>query len=44
MDIDDDKCLYLLYKLRKAIFKIREHNRQVTYNLEEERKEFGCHD
>jgi len=27
MDIDDDKCLYLLYKLRKAIFKIREHNR-----------------
>ncbi|MHA1577254.1 MAG: ATP-dependent DNA helicase [Candidatus Thorarchaeota archaeon] len=37
MDIDDDKCLYLLYKIRKAIFKIREHNRQViTHNLEEE--------
>jgi ATP-dependent exoDNAse (exonuclease V), alpha subunit - helicase superfamily I member len=39
MDIDDDKCLYLLYKLRKAIFKVREHNRQVvTHNLEEEEK------
>ena len=39
MDIDDDKCLYLLYKLRKAIFKIKEHNRQVvTHNLEEEEK------
>ena len=39
MDIDDDKCLYLLYKLRKAIFKIREHNRQVIlHNLDEEEK------
>ena len=37
MDIDDDKCLYLLYKIRKALFKIREHNRQViNHNLEEE--------
>lgn len=37
MDIDDDKCLYLLYKLRKAIYKIREHNRQiVTSNLDDE--------
>jgi exodeoxyribonuclease V alpha subunit len=39
MDIDDDKCLYLLYKIRKAIFKIWEHNRQVIQNdLEEEEK------
>ena len=39
MDIDDDKCLYLLYKIRKAIFKIREHNRQVIHNnLDEEEK------
>jgi len=39
MDIDDDKCLYLLYKLRKAVFKIREHNRQVIHhNLDEEEK------
>jgi len=39
MDIDDDKCLYLLYKLRKAIFKIREHNRQVIHhNLDEEER------
>ena len=39
MDIDDDKCLYLLYKLRKSIFKIREHNRQVIpHDLEEEEK------
>lgn len=29
MDIDDDKCLYLLYKLRKSIIKIQEHNQQV---------------
>lgn len=37
MDIDDDKCLYLLYKIRKAIYKIREHNRQVIdNNLDEE--------
>jgi exodeoxyribonuclease V alpha subunit len=39
MDIDDDKCLYILYKIRKAIFKIREHNRQVVQNdLEEEER------
>lgn len=25
MDIDDDKCLYLLYKLRKSLLKIEEH-------------------
>jgi len=31
MDIDDDKCLYLLYKLRKSIYKIREHN-QIVIN------------
>lgn len=37
MDIEDDKCLYLLYKIRKAIFKIREHNRQVIHhNLDDE--------
>lgn len=30
MDIDDDKCLYLLYKLRKAIKKIQEHQRLVV--------------
>ncbi len=37
MDIEDDKCLYLLYKIRKAIYKIREHNRQViNHNLDEE--------
>jgi exodeoxyribonuclease V alpha subunit len=30
MDIDDDKCLYLLYKLRKSIKKIREHDRAVV--------------
>ena len=30
MDIDDDKCLYLLYKLRKSILKIQEHNQQVV--------------
>lgn len=30
MDIDDDKCLYLLYKLRKSIKKIQEHDRLVV--------------
>lgn len=30
MDIDDDKCLYLLYKLRKSIKKIQEHKQQVV--------------
>lgn len=30
MDFDDDKCLYLLYKLRKSIKKIQEHNQQVV--------------
>lgn len=29
MEIDDDKCLYLLYKLRKSIKKAQEHNQQV---------------
>lgn len=29
MDLDDDKCLYLLYKLRKSIKKAQEHNHQV---------------
>lgn len=29
MDIDDDKCLYLLYKMRKALKKIQEHNQVV---------------
>lgn len=29
MDIDDDKCLYLLYKLRKSIKKMQEHKQQV---------------
>jgi ATP-dependent exoDNAse (exonuclease V) alpha subunit len=39
MDLDDDKCLYLLYKIRKAIYKIREHNRQVVHhNMDEEEK------
>ena len=39
MDIDDDKCLYLLYKIRKSIYKIREHNRQVIQdNLDNEEK------
>lgn len=39
MDIDDDKCLYLLYKIRKSIYKIREHNRQVIQSdLHEEEK------
>ena len=30
MDIDDDKCLYLLYKLRKAIKKMQEHKGAVV--------------
>ena len=30
MDIDDDKCLYLLYKIRKSIKKIQGHNQQVV--------------
>ena len=30
MDIDDDKCLYLLYKLRKSIKRIQEHNQVVV--------------
>ncbi len=30
MDVDDDKCLYLLYKMRKSILKIQEHNQQVV--------------
>ena len=37
MDIDDDKCLYLLYKLRKSIKKIVEHNHVVVArNMTEE--------
>lgn len=37
MDIDDDKCLYLLYKLRKSIKKMQEHNQQVIkHNLVKE--------
>lgn len=40
MDIDDDKCLYLLYKLRKSIKKAQDHNRQVVKSdlKEEERR------
>lgn len=39
MDIDDDKCLYLLYKLRKSIKKIQGHNQQVVKSdLAEEEK------
>lgn len=39
MDIDDDKCLYLLYKIRKSIKKINEHNEIVIQrNLIEEEK------
>ena len=30
MDIDDDKCLYLLYKLRKALKKMQDHKRTVV--------------
>lgn len=38
MDIDDDKCLYLLYKLRKAILKIQEHDQLVIKSdLEKEK-------
>jgi ATP-dependent exoDNAse (exonuclease V) alpha subunit len=37
MDIDDDKCLYLLYKLRKAIKIMQDHNQQVVkHDLKEE--------
>lgn len=37
MNIEDDKCLYLLYKIRKSILKIRKHNQNVIKsNLEEE--------
>jgi hypothetical protein len=40
MDIDDDKCLYLLYKLRKSIKIIQEHKQQVVKSdlLEEENR------
>jgi hypothetical protein len=40
MDIDDDKCLYLLYKLRKAIKKMQEHDQTVVKSdfAEEERR------
>lgn len=39
MDIDDDKCLYLLYKLRKSIKKIQGHDRLVlNADLAEEEK------
>lgn len=40
MDIDDDKCLYLLYKLRKSIKKIQDHHQQVVKSdlKEEERR------
>ena len=40
MDMDDDKCLYLLYKLRKSIKKTQEHNQQVLKKdlKEEERR------
>ena len=42
MDIDDDKCLYLLYKIRRSIKKIIEHNKVVLerdMSAEEERIE-----
>lgn len=42
MDIDDDKCLYLLYKVRKAILKIQDHNQIVIktdYKAEQEKIE-----
>ncbi|MRS02376.1 DUF2075 domain-containing protein, partial [bacterium] len=42
MDIDDDKCLYLLYKLRKSIMKIQNHSQLVVasdMSVEEERLE-----
>ena len=40
MDIDDDKCLYLLYKLRKSIKKMQEHKQLVVKSdlLEEENR------
>jgi len=39
MDLDDDKCLYLLYKIRKSIKKAQEHNQQVLRtDLKEEEK------
>jgi hypothetical protein len=40
MDIEDDKCLYLLYKLRKAIKAIQEHKQVVVKAdlMEEERR------
>jgi ATP-dependent exoDNAse (exonuclease V) alpha subunit len=39
MDIDDDKCLYLLYKIRKSILKIKEHNHKVIHHdLDKEEK------
>lgn len=40
MDLDDDKCLYLLYKIRKSIKKAQEHNEQVLKSdlKEEERR------
>ncbi len=40
MDIDDDKCLYLLYKIRKAIKKLQEHKKAVVksdFAVEEKR-------
>ena len=40
MDMDDDKCIYLLYQLRKSIKKAQEHNQQVLktdLKLEENR-------
>jgi len=39
MDIDDDKCLYLLYKLRKSIKKIQEHNHLVIASSMTEEEE-----
>jgi ATP-dependent exoDNAse (exonuclease V) alpha subunit len=42
MDIDDDKCLYLLYKIRKAILKVQDHNQVVVktdYKAEQEKIE-----
>lgn len=42
MDIDDDKCLYLLYKLRKSVRKIQEHNNLVIKSgLKEEEKKIN---
>jgi len=39
MDMDNDKCLYLLYKIRKSIKKAQEHNQQVLKSdLKEEEK------